>query len=357
MNRRLPQLDGIRILLCLTVVTSHWLGSSMGWVNYNFVNAYLSVDGFFILSGFVLSWVYADRISSGRIGMGRFFLHRLARLYPLHLMTLLVSIYTYSRFFGEYPFPNPMETAVHHFLMLQGMGLSQTWSWNDPAWSISVELFASLAAFPFILQCRSNATLMAIACIGYGMVTARHHHLMAASDLHLMFFSSGLIKCVAGMAVGVMVKNLVSINHEVRVPDTKQNLLQITVLAMVSYFLFTTDNIKSYDLLALTGITYLIYSSCVYDNLFSRFVSSKVMVYLGKISFSIYLVHEPIMVLLGCSGTYSAMGFAAKTAVFIPLLAVTSVATYTFIEMPSYSFLKRIIDRGVISKQSSAAGI
>ncbi|WP_048786063.1 acyltransferase family protein [Pantoea vagans] len=356
MNRRLPQLDGFRILLCLTVVTSHWLGSSMGWVNYNFVNAYLSVDGFFILSGFVLSWVYAGRIESGSIGIARFFLHRFARLYPLHLLTLLVSIYTYSTFFSEYPFPNPIETAVHNFLMLQGMGLSQTWSWNDPAWSISVELFASLAAFPFILRCKSNATLMAIACVGYGMVTARHHHLMAASDLHIMFFSSGLIKCVAGMSVGVMIKNLVSETTGSRVPDAKQSALQIAVLGMVSYFLFTTNDVKSYDLLALTGIAYIIYSSCVYDNFFARFVSSKVMVYLGKISFSIYLVHEPIMVLLGCSSTYSALGFAAKTTVFVSILAATSIATYSFVEMPSYSFLKRLIDRGVISKQSSAAG-
>jgi len=356
MNRRLPQLDGIRALLCFTVVVSHWLGSSMGWVDYNFVNAYLSVDGFFILSGFVLSWVYADRITSGSIRIGTFFMHRLARLYPLHLLTLLLSYYTYSTYFSQYPFPNPFETAVHHLLMLQGMGLSQTWSWNDPAWSISVELFASLAAFPYILRCRNNTILTIIASIGYGMVTAKHHNLMAASDLNLFVLSSGLIKCISGMALGVMVKNLVSEPLNGNYSIEKHSIIQLIVLAFVSYFLFTTENVKSYDLLALLGMTYIIYSSCAYDNYLSRYLSSNVMVYLGKISFSVYLIHEPIMVLLACFPSYSSLGFMGRTAVFFPLIIALSAATYSLFEMPSYTFLKKIIDKKMLRKQSPVTG-
>ncbi|WP_312109631.1 acyltransferase family protein [Pantoea septica] len=345
MNRRLPQLDGIRALLCFTVVLSHWLGSSMGWVNYNFVNAYLSVDGFFILSGFVLSWVYAERIASGRIGMGAFFMHRLARLYPLHLLTFLLSYYTYSTFFSQYPFPNPFRTAIYHLLMLQGMGLSQTWSWNDPAWSISVELFASLAAFPYILCCRNNTILTVVACIGYGLVTAKHHNLMAASDLNLFILSSGLIKCISGMAVGVMAKNLVSDSQNSVQHVTKHSFFQIVILALVSYFLFTTKDVKSYDLLALLGMAYIIYSSCAYDNYLSRSLSSNVMAYLGKISFSVYLIHEPVMVLLACFPSYSTMTFLGKSAIFFPLIFILSAALYSLFEMPSYNFLKRKIDK------------
>jgi len=78
------------------------------------------------------------------------------------------------------------------------------------------------------------------------------------------------------------------------------------------------------------------------------------MVYLGKISFSVYLIHEPIMVLLACFPSYSSLGFMGRTAVFFPLIIALSAATYSFFEMPSYTLLKRMIDKKMLRKQSPA---
>lgn len=350
MKDRLPQLDGIRAVLCVTVVVSHWFGSNMGWRDYYFVNAYLSVDGFFILSGLVLSWVYAERIAIGNVSFRSFILHRLARLYPLHFLTFIASVFIYNLFYVEIPFPNPGLNGVVHLLMLQGMGLSQSWSWNDPSWSISVELFASAVGFFYILKARNNGLLFLIACIGYGIVIGKHGNLMAAPDLNLGILSSGFIRCMAGLSTGVIIKNIL-LESPVKTGSHGGYVLASQILTVLGlcFFLSTNKNIKSYDIIALSGIAYLICTSCIYNNIVSRVLSSPAFVTVGSASFSIYMVHEPIMVMLDKINYYSSMGVYKRTAVFFTLLSFVGYFTHVFIERPSYSMMKSFIDRGFFS--------
>ncbi len=54
-----------------------------------FANISLWVDFFFVLSGFVIAHAYLDRLRTG-LGLGTFMVRRFARLYPLHLFTLIL---------------------------------------------------------------------------------------------------------------------------------------------------------------------------------------------------------------------------------------------------------------------------
>ena len=94
----IPALTGLRALLAWWVVVYHMTIPELaplppdGWLEPLRAHGYLAVDGFFVLSGFILSYVYRDAFAAGVPGIyPRFLLARLARLYPVHLaMTLVV---------------------------------------------------------------------------------------------------------------------------------------------------------------------------------------------------------------------------------------------------------------------------
>jgi peptidoglycan/LPS O-acetylase OafA/YrhL len=123
------------------------LPAYMPSINYG----WLGVDFFFILSGFILAYVYGPDFEKKRFRHFDFLLSRVARIYPVHLATLLfwILLGAWSGFllttqrFG-------IEGFVANLLMVHSWHLLPQNSWNFPAWSISAEWFAYLC-FPIFM--------------------------------------------------------------------------------------------------------------------------------------------------------------------------------------------------------------
>ena len=149
---RLPSLTSTRMFAALLVALHHtrgtwqhfplvkWLGQ-MGW---------LGVTYFFILSGFVLMWNFKEGEAKKT-----FILRRIIRIYPLHLVTLLLAIVGY--FVWHQPLAGYVGTPQS---TLANLLLVQNWlpghvevrhAWNGPAWSLSSEFFFYLIA-PFLFS-------------------------------------------------------------------------------------------------------------------------------------------------------------------------------------------------------------
>src|SRR6185437_1364330 len=114
---------------------------------------YLGVDGFFVLSGLVLAYAHPD-LTCRPADVGRFWLKRLLRIYPVHLamIGLLALMLTAGAAAGLPPRDPGRFGAgelVRHLLLVHGWGLSGRWAWNYPSWSISTE-WAGYLAFPLL---------------------------------------------------------------------------------------------------------------------------------------------------------------------------------------------------------------
>lgn len=111
----------------------------------------LTLDYFFALSGFVFFWLYAESVNNRGFGAGSFWWQRFSRLYPLHLVTLLLvaglqAWYT-ARAGAPFVFVhNDTEHFVLNLLFASYWGFEDGFSFNAPSWSISVEV-ALYAAF------------------------------------------------------------------------------------------------------------------------------------------------------------------------------------------------------------------
>ncbi|MDE2240625.1 MAG: acyltransferase, partial [Rhodospirillales bacterium] len=129
-------------------------------------HGYMGVDGFFILSGLVLLHTHRefDAVRKNHLhkyfrwaGSGqalRFYAKRLARIYPVHLATILIllALAGGGAALGVHPHAPQrfgLVTLVENLFLVQGWGADHFGAWNYPAWSVSTE-WAGYLLFPLL---------------------------------------------------------------------------------------------------------------------------------------------------------------------------------------------------------------
>src|SRR5947209_14362044 len=147
-SARLPALTGLRFLAAALILVVHYY-SAFGAPQYVLdLAGHHAVTFFFVLSGFILCYVYPEL--AGWKARGRFLLARLARIYPTHLASLALLVVL---------LPEVRPTILARpSVLVANLCLVQSWvpresyyySLNSPAWSISTELFF-YACFPFLV--------------------------------------------------------------------------------------------------------------------------------------------------------------------------------------------------------------
>lgn len=152
----LPALTGLRTLLAVTILLFHFTPSGLAWPAahpffslYPIINiGYVFVSFFFLISGFILSYNYADR---GRLNALDFWVARFSRLYPVYLLTMLVSIpmlFTEWHVRSHFQF---WEGVITTPLLVQGFFPELATFWMTVTWTLSCEV-ALYIAFPWLMR-------------------------------------------------------------------------------------------------------------------------------------------------------------------------------------------------------------
>jgi peptidoglycan/LPS O-acetylase OafA/YrhL len=168
-NRDIKVLTSLRMIAASVVVFFHmaFYTTQEALTNFPVIEfGYLGVDFFFVLSGFVLTHVYQPQIDIGRFDYWQFVVKRFARIYPLHFLTLWIcvalSIAVGKGWFSEAGAPFVLDyRAMDHSVVYRGavanLTLIHAWGatpgllFNQPSWSISAEWFAYLLFPIFVL--------------------------------------------------------------------------------------------------------------------------------------------------------------------------------------------------------------
>jgi peptidoglycan/LPS O-acetylase OafA/YrhL len=148
----------LRTLLALTILLFHFTPSGLTWQRhpavtlYPIINiGYVFVSFFFLISGFILSYNYADRPEP--MNAADFWMARISRLYPVYALTLLVSIPMLMTEWAVRPRVDFWEGAVATPLLLQGFFPHLATFWNTVSWTLSCEVVLYVA-FPWLLKLR-----------------------------------------------------------------------------------------------------------------------------------------------------------------------------------------------------------
>lgn len=320
----------------------------------------LAVDFFFSLSGFVFFWLYRQKLTERKVGAWKFFALRFSRLYPLHLLTLLVTAalaFYYVKIAGV-PFVYP-NNDLYHFGLQAGMvshwGLQSGHSFNGPIWSVSIEI---LLYGLFFLACRSRVTQpwQLLIAVGLGFVVKE----LVYPPLGRGIFSFYL----GGICYYILSSERAWFDRAV----LRKTLYALTGVAWVfafgsTFFELGTRVVEALPALERRGAL----AGKVIDKLafyygagvlFPLTILTLVTVekqrgglgrrfsFIGNVSYSSYLLHFPLqllLVVLFSSFGISYVHFQSPLALigFYLILIPVSLASYHWFERPVQSILRR----------------
>ena len=166
---------------------------------------YLWVDFFFILSGFILCHVYATRPGRGGRDTIEFWWSQFARIYPLHIATLLLLVFwqiVASAMLHRSVRVGEWSTFWLNVLNIHAWGFLDRYDWNFPSWSISAEM-AAYITFPIICvgllrKRRNTITAMALILATYVL------YLVVSDDPQDGWERKALITCLPMFFLGVL---------------------------------------------------------------------------------------------------------------------------------------------------------
>ena len=294
---RLTALDGWRGLCAVMVAVMHFPTTGSISSLTVIVNAHLFVDFFFLLSGFVLTHAYLNRLSSVH-DVTWMVWRRLGRLWPLHLAVLAAFIglelaspvaeaVTGIKRSAAAAFdpagPNPVSAIAGHIFFLQGVGVYDRLTWNIPSWSISVEFWTYFIFAMVVLSVRRHTHLCSIILVGLGCVlVARYSPAYMAVDNGLGFF-----RCVAGFFAGHLAYQLLAVApSRLPVPHVVEIVVAASVFAFVAYAGGT-----GFELAAPLVFGLAIWVFAQEQGAVSTLFKSQPLQCLGLWSYSIYMVH------------------------------------------------------------------
>lgn len=330
-GRTFSVLDGIRGVSALVVVFYH-LETAQLSNNIVFHSGYLAVDLFFLMSGFVIAYAYEKKLIGGMY-LSDFMVTRGIRLYPVYLLSTIFGLFVaiaasllskdperLSEAFVSLPFAL---LAIPH---LSADGL--TWfPLAPPAWSLFYEVLLNFA-YALLIQHLSDKRL-ALATVGsLSILTV------------LIAFNGGVdgvgpLRCIFGISAGVLLYRkwsgglLPLAKFPIYVPLL--GTLFVTMLPSEGAWCLLTVPVALAVLFPLIVLTAI--------NQQPSELVTKTMMYLGALSYPIYLLHWPILLTVRKAASFGELTIVQQDILTISGTIITSALILRFYDEPIRSII------------------
>lgn len=307
------------------------------------------VDLFFVISGFIMVLVYRNKIKNGQIGFVPFIKKRLIRFYPLMVFALFVVLilqFIHLRIAGVFfaykdIYDNSVLSFVLNLLCLQGTTLVAS-SFNAPSWYLSIVLIMYILFYIVTYGAgrhnMENAAYMGMLLLGI-VIAVKNYETVLLNCRGLVGFFAGCLTCT----VCEQVNKLENRKRQIVTGIVFVVFAAVAVIGIVfGHKVFAPDPqvVLIYEMVLWPCLVFL----AVNAGVFRAFLKNPVCLFLGKISFSMYLIHFPVMVLLeNMSLIFSwNLNYASKKVclLYVALMMVLSVCCYYFVEQKLTKRLK-----------------
>ncbi len=314
---------------------------------------YLWVDFFFILSGFVMSYVY-DIEHPQRHSIRdtfHYLIARIARIYPLHFITLVATLLFFITvalinwglekesccvFDGSL---RNAESLVANLFLIHAWGMFDWVTWNLPSWSLSAEFFCYLI-FAALLTLDGENRELALVALSCTAVFFYCLCLATGSDVDENFRLS-TVRAASAFTIGIML----FLGRKVISTISESYLTSIQITSSIALLL--TLHFGLADVLSISLMALIVLVTWEDRGFLCNCLAKRHMHTIGLLSFSIYMWHYLIKFIAkndwesytGLPLQSSAAGSILFVACLIGLVIPISVCSYRFLEMPTRKWI------------------
>ncbi len=349
---RLVTLDLLRGLAAIAVMLRHypWPGHQIPILPSSF----LAVDLFFLLSGYVLAATYEPRLL-GSMSAGNFMKRRIFRMYPLYLIGLAVALLACLGAVGTHPpavmgesefalaavlnlffLPAPPPGLVHDTIV------TQAFPFNFPAWSLFWELAVNAIYALIILRLTPKMIAAIIAGCFLAMVFFALGNGTLDSGSTWGTFAMGGLRCGFAFFLGVALVRMRSFAVAPKLPSWIPVVLLISALAVpVSWGPWP----------ALISVA-IVFPLAIWLGASARHgpVEAKISHWLGWLSYPIYVLQLPVLMLAGAvmiatTGEFFGDNLARDLAIYIGGTVLLAIIAGKLFDEPVRKWLQRRMQR------------
>lgn len=336
-------LTSLRFVFALMVFAAHCYVIDSHFSHFLYKEGFVGVSFFFVLSGFIIAYNYQRKFEDKDVSRRKFWVARFARVYPLHLATLLLSLLTGGyllamnwdtvlRFCSQLFLLHPFVPKIEYFF-----------SFNSPSWSLGCEqLFYVL--FPFLALRFRNARGLFRVLIVVGILVALGMYFTPEEQRRAYWYVNPLTR-LPDFLVGMLLFNL----YDKRAKNWSLNratwLEAGAIVLFLAFYYFGSagllPKVYRYSVYYWLPVSLVIYVFAVNKGRISRFLSNKYLVIGGDISYSMYLIH--LFIIEG----YKTTGWSYSWQVAIPVLLMLTIGVSLFsfycFEKPVNKYIRNLL--------------
>lgn len=362
-SEHLAPLTSLRFVAALFIYIHHiWGKFDLPLISTHGLFFGVGVPFFFALSGFILSYNYSK--PKNLTDYIRMISYRLARIWPLHVSCLIIFIVLLR------DTNNPLHS---YDLLWANVSLIHSWlgiftysfSFNAVSWSLSNELFFYLL-FPFIVGISAKYLItiaLAASVVAMTWATATWSVGIRMADVAVSGQAIAVTHPLASLPIfisGILTARIFRRYRGQFQNRILANILEVSSLTLFALYLVYNREIGGFVstlvganqpvsrwILPMLGIAAFIPSIFVFavgEGLSSKFLSLKPLVFLGQISFSFYLVHQPIVIWLNKT---TSLGPIEGVGISLGLSILVSTILFKGVELPAQKELRGLADRAL----------
>jgi peptidoglycan/LPS O-acetylase OafA/YrhL len=291
------QLDSIRAIAVILVIISHWIPTT-NLIN-RIPNGAIGVDIFFVLSGFLISKILFDnRNKAEELNIPKstliknFYVRRTLRIFPIYYLTIFALL-----FFSKSTGTNIQSAFVYLVTYTSNFYFFNIQGWDGMVshlWSLAVEEQFYLI-WPWIILFSSKKHFLHIISI-FIFIGVLSQYLMGGVKMSSVL----TFTCFDAFGLGAILSWVITYSKD----KLKKFYLIISMVSAISFFFFIIGLIQNkwtfiplrtiVSLITLWLITYIIINRDTNSLKFKFILNNRVLIFLGKISYGLYLYHNII---------------------------------------------------------------
>lgn len=331
------QIDTLRAFAVILVIYSHW-GSQNSIINQLFPVGFFGVNIFFVISGFLITQIllsHKNQINSKSKVIKSFFLRRTLRIFPLYYATLF--------FLWVINYPGLRENFLPYLFYYCNID----YYWDNemhgilsPRWSLAVEeQFYLIWPFLILFISKIRLKIFFIAVILFAFLLRSYLTVVyPEKELVQFLMTSNLDSLAGGGLLAYFYKyDMLKFTYIANKKRVLAILLVGVILLILNSFYFYNKiftgilpvNLKAIGC-TLISLSLVVMAIKGYRGFLGKLMSNKVLIYIGKISYGLYLYHSLIFLIMRRVGINITNPMLKNTIGFMLLLLISSASWYFF---------------------------